>query len=41
MNDEEFEDEEEIRKEFFSYLERLMFDENEICTVLEYDVAKK
>ena len=36
-----FEDEEEIRKEFFSYLERLMFDENEICTVLEYDVAKK
>ena len=24
-----FEDEEEIRKEFFSYLERLMFDEND------------
>ncbi|MBB5142303.1 hypothetical protein [Desulfovibrio intestinalis] len=36
-----FDDEEKSRKEFFNYIEKLMFDENEIRNVLEYEIEKK
>lgn len=36
-----FEDEEKVLKGFFNYINNLMFDENQIHNVFEYDIAEK